>query len=230
MIFSNWQFVIIDNEDFFFWNSEYDDIFWHHQLIKSFMNISRNVIDWYEKLIRQFSFKNNKKADQLYSDEIKKSLNRDDKKKNLTIIESKWLEWNKNRAKCLVILQSLKWYLSKTRIWFSNIIYISLSIKIYFFNIIRLSIVQWTSTTDITCKWTTYRIEESKYRNHQNTAKQTYHFDYNRHHQIESTYLELNTYINSCLYCWRYPQIDFLYHLRINIWWQNECRWKTKVV
>ena len=183
------------------------------------------MIDWDEKLIRQFPFKKNKKADQHYSSWNQKNLWIVTTRKNLTIIESKWQEWNKNRAKCLVILLSLKWYLSKTGILFSNIIYISLSIKIYFFNIIRLSIFQWASTTDGTHKWTTYRIEEMKYRKHQIPAKQTCHVDYNRHLQLESTYSAKEADVNSCLHLLRYPQIDFLYRLRMNVWWQNEFWW-----
>ena len=39
------------------------------------------------------------KVDHHYSNAIKKSVNNDDKKKNLTIIYSKWLEWNENLCK-----------------------------------------------------------------------------------------------------------------------------------
>ena len=56
------------------------------------------------------------------------------------------------------------------------------------------------------------------------------HFDYNGHHQIESTCLEQKkkTCVNSCLYEWRYPQIDFLHYLWMSFGWQKESWWKQK--
>ena len=62
-------------------------------------------------------------------------------------------------------------------------------------------------------------------RKNQNRAKQMCHFDYDRHHQIESTCLEQETYVNSCLHYWRYPWVDFLYPMCMIIGWRNEFWW-----
>ena len=58
------------------------------------------MIHWHEKLNLQISSKKiQEKADQHYSVAIKKKVDDDNKKKNLTIISSKWLEWNGNLCK-----------------------------------------------------------------------------------------------------------------------------------
>ena len=62
-------------------------------------------------------------------------------------------------------------------------------------------------------------------RKNQNRAKQMCHVDYDRHHQIESTCLEQETYVNSCLHYWRYLWIDFLYPMCMILGWRNEFWW-----
>ena len=122
----------------------------------------------------------------------------------------------------MILIEHAYSWRSNSKITVSSIRYESRTIDFFFE---KIWYIQWTSAGEGTYKWKKHRSEEMKYRKYQSPANKTYSFDCDRHHQPESTCIEQETYVNSCLHFWRYPQIDFLRHLWLNIWWQNDLRW-----
>ena len=103
IIFCRPQFVIIDNKYFnnFFIKIKHDDLIWHHQSIKKVLRTSLATwsIATKSSLDKFHQRKFKQKQINITVMQSKKSVNNDEKKKNLTIIYFKWLEWNENLCK-----------------------------------------------------------------------------------------------------------------------------------